>query len=70
MPAHEIYMLHIYSSRAIGGRQWVARLEHLPSGEQVRFTDPQALLDYLHTLIWGGDHAAPLHTDDPRITTD
>jgi hypothetical protein len=58
MPAHEVYMLHIYHSRAVSGRQWTARLEHLPGGEQVRFTDPKALLAYLATVMLAEDPSA------------
>jgi hypothetical protein len=68
MPVHEVYMLHIYHSRAVSGRQWAARLEHLPGGEQMRFTDPKALLAYLSTVMRAEDPSAtsrdPLAGDD------
>src|SRR5262249_6719961 len=58
MPVHDIYLLHIYSSRTASGWQWAARLEHLPGGEQVRFTDPDALLAYLSTVMRAEDPSA------------
>jgi hypothetical protein len=54
MPAHETYLLHVYRSRAVSGWQWAARLEHLPSGESWRFTDPAALLAHLRIVLAAG----------------
>lgn len=55
MPAHDTYVLDIYRSRALGGRQWRARLEHLAGGGHVRFDDPEALLAYLRTIALAGE---------------
>lgn len=57
MPTRDTYLLHLYGSRAAGGWQWAARLEHLSGGESVRFTDPEALLAHLRTVLWAGDPA-------------
>jgi hypothetical protein len=63
MLRHEVYTLHVYRSRAPNGWQWAARLEHLPGGESIRFTDPEALLAHLRTLMWGVDQViAPRDT--------
>jgi hypothetical protein len=59
MLRHEAYVLHIWRSRAVSGWQWAARLEHLPDGEQVRFTAPEALLAHLQALVQPGEHALP-----------
>lgn len=63
MPMHETYLLHIYRSRAVSGWQWVARLEHLPSGESVRFGELEALLAHLRSIARPGDPAStPVET--------
>jgi hypothetical protein len=54
MPAPETYVLHIYRSRAVRGWQWAARLEHLPDRTSRRFTDPEALLAHLRTVLQTG----------------
>ena len=59
MLRHDAYVLHIWRSRAVSGWQWAARLEHLPDGEQVRFTAPEALLAHLQALVQPGEHALP-----------
>lgn len=69
--ARQTYVLHIYRSRAVRGWQWGARLEQLPGGESRRFTDPEALLAHLRTLIRAGDPAeappnTPPGTSDPE----
>jgi hypothetical protein len=43
-------------SRAVSGWQWAARLAHLPDGESVRFTAPEALLTHLQALVQPGEH--------------
>ena len=48
-------------SRAISGWQWAARLEHLPGGEQVRFTAPEALLAHLQALTQAAERAGQPH---------
>jgi len=53
MPRQDAYMLRIWRSRAVSGRQWVARLDHLPDGESRRFGDPEALLAHLQGLVRG-----------------
>jgi hypothetical protein len=60
MPHHDVYTLHIYRSRAPSGWQWAARLEHLPGGESRRFTDPEALLEYLRSVVRAGAHTDPM----------
>lgn len=70
MPTRDTYLLHLYRSRAVGGWQWAARLEHLPGGESVRFSDPEALLIHLRTMLWAGDPAegsptVPARPGDP-----
>lgn len=63
MPAHDTYLLHLYRSRAVSGAQWAARLEHLPSGESWRFTDPEALLAHLRSIAApGGPAGTPAET--------
>lgn len=59
MPAYETYLLHLYRSRAIRSWRWVARLEHLPAGASTRFTDLEALLAYLRTVVRTGNQPAP-----------
>jgi hypothetical protein len=59
MPQHDAYVLHIWRSRAVSGWQWAARLEHLPGGESVRFTAPEALLAHLQALVQRGEHGVP-----------
>jgi hypothetical protein len=59
VPRHDVYTLHIYRSRAVNGWQWVARLEHLPEGESLRFTDPGALLAYLASVLPAGGRSGP-----------
>jgi hypothetical protein len=66
MLRHEAYVLHIWRSRAVSGWQWAARLEHLPGGEQVRFTTPEALLAHLQVLVRRIDGEAP----EPSVGTD
>lgn len=65
MPQRDTYMLQIWRGRALGGRQWVARLEQLPGGEQLRFADPRALLEHLRELVT--DDAVE-HESDGRST--
>jgi hypothetical protein len=60
MLRHEAYVLHIWRSRAVSGWQWAARLEHLPGGESVRFTRPEALLAHLEALMQAGEHGMPV----------
>jgi hypothetical protein len=59
--ARETYVLHIYRSRALRGWQWAARLDHLPDQGSLRFTDPEALLAHLASVVQAGDQpTAPL----------
>lgn len=51
MPQHDAYVLHIWQSRALGGRQWVARLDYLSDGQRLRFANRDALLQHMQTLI-------------------
>jgi hypothetical protein len=51
MPQHERYLLQIWRSRALAGWQWTARVDRLSDGERLRFTDPEALLEHLQTLL-------------------
>jgi hypothetical protein len=51
MPQHDRYLLQIWRSRAVSGRQWVARMDRLSDGERLRFTDPEALLQHVRALI-------------------
>jgi hypothetical protein len=55
MPRHDVYTLHVYRSRAVRGWQWIVRLEHLPGGESLRFTEPQALMAYLARVLQAAD---------------
>ena len=57
MPQHYTYMLHIYRSRTVSGWQWAARLEQLPGRTSRRFTDQEALLAHLRTVVHEGDQA-------------
>jgi hypothetical protein len=59
MPAHDTYILHIYRSRAISGWQWAARLEKLPDRASRRFTNPEALLAHLRTVLQAGAPSEP-----------
>jgi hypothetical protein len=59
MPAHDTYILHIYRSRAISGWQWAARLEKLSDRASRRFTDPEALLAHLRTVLQAGAPSEP-----------
>jgi hypothetical protein len=61
MAARETYVLHLYRSRAVRGWQWAARLEHVQSGESLRFTDPEALLAHLRTVLRAGEPDEPGH---------
>jgi hypothetical protein len=51
---HDAYILRIWRSRAVSGWQWAARLQHLPDGQSVRFSDPAALLAHLQALVRAG----------------
>ncbi len=51
MPTRKTYLLHLYSSRSVSGRQWAARLEHLTDREVLHFSDPEALLSHLQELV-------------------
>jgi hypothetical protein len=51
LPEHERYLLQIWSSRALAGRQWVARVDRLSDGERRRFTDPEVLLRHMRALV-------------------
>jgi hypothetical protein len=51
MPQHERYLLQIWRSRALAGRQWTARLDCLSDGERHRFTDPEALIEHVRALV-------------------
>jgi hypothetical protein len=71
MPQRERYLLQIWRSRALSGWQWAARLDRLSDGEQHRFTDPEALLNHLQSLVQSQplDHrteekGAPWHDPD------
>lgn len=62
MPARHTYMLYIYRSRAVNGWQWAARVDDLPERDSRRFTDPEALLAYLGTVVRAGEPSvAPPH---------
>jgi hypothetical protein len=69
MPMHDTYMLHLYRSRAVGGWQWSARVDHLVGGETRRFTDPEALLAYLRTLVWTGEPSVQATNTASRAAT-
>jgi hypothetical protein len=58
MGRYDAFMLRIWRSTAVGGRQWTARLEHLPDGQRLRFTDPEALLAHLEAIMREVDHPA------------
>jgi hypothetical protein len=66
MLRHESYLLRIWRSRAVSGWQWAARLQHLPGGQSQRFSDPEALLSHLQTLVRAGEPSdpAPERPDD------
>lgn len=66
MPHHQAYVLHIWHSRALGGRQWVARLDDLPDGQQVRFANRDALLRHLETVIFAEEHHDISHEALPK----
>jgi hypothetical protein len=71
MPHHDAYVLHIWRSRATSGRQWAARLDHLPGGESLRFSDPAVLLAHLQALVQAGEHSEPpVGADGPARTTE
>jgi hypothetical protein len=66
MPQHDTYVLHIWRSRTLRGWQWVARLESASDGRAVRFSDPAALLDHLHGVVWNaGDPPTPEEKGGP-----
>jgi hypothetical protein len=68
MPQYDAYMLRIWRSRAVSGRQWVARLDQLPEGESRRFSDPEALLAHLRAILLAAEPATP--PADPPPATD
>jgi hypothetical protein len=59
MPIRETYLLHLYRSRSVSGRQWAARLDRLTDGESLRFSDPEALLAHLQALVRALDESVP-----------
>ena len=62
MASRDTYVLHVYRSRAVRGRQWAARLDHLPHHASLRFTDPELLLAHLAIVLRAGEQAAPIDT--------
>ena len=63
MPQHERYFLQIWHSRALAGWQWRARLDRLSDGERHRFTDPDALLQHVRSLV---EAEAPSHLPEQK----
>jgi hypothetical protein len=47
MPRYDAYVVRIWRSTTSAGRQWAARVQHLPGGEIWRFSDPGAFLGYM-----------------------
>jgi hypothetical protein len=63
MPQHERYLLQIWRSRALAGWQWTARVDRLSDGERHRFTDPEALVRHVRTLV---EAEAPTHEAEEK----
>lgn len=51
MARYNWYILRIWRSGRTGGEQWAARLEQMPDGASLRFSEPEDLLSYLAAAI-------------------
>lgn len=58
MARYDWFILRIWRSGRRAGEQWAARLEQMPGGQSLRFTEPGDLLSYLAATI---DPAADTH---------
>jgi hypothetical protein len=64
MARYESFILRIWQSGGTGGAQWAGKVQKLPDGENLRFADPDALLDYLRTVLF--PIAAPSQAPEPH----
>jgi hypothetical protein len=61
MGRYDCYILRVWRSQGEHGEQWAARIEHVSGTELLRFSDPEALLQYLQERIAprSNEQAAP-----------
>ena len=50
MPRYNAYLLRVWHAGPPGSSRWAARLEHLPQGNSLLFTERSALLAYIEEL--------------------
>ena len=51
MAQYESFILRIWQTGGAHGAQWAAKLQRLPDGENLRFTEPDALMDHLCIML-------------------
>ena len=62
MAQYESFILRIWQTNGTHGTQWAAKLQRLPDGENLRFTEVDTLIDHLCIVL------APATTPaDPRM---
>jgi hypothetical protein len=70
MPRYEAFLLRIWRSEGGMGEHWALRLEHLPSGQSLRFHTLESLLAYLNGLFDPGARFAPDPAPDAPVAKD
>lgn len=57
MAHYDSLLIRIWRSNAVDGRQWSIQVLHLQERVQHRFSDPEALIQYLRTVAGIADAA-------------
>jgi hypothetical protein len=69
MARYNAYLLRLWRDGRADGDRWAARLEHLPRGDALHFTDRAALLAYMEELIDAEDPACARDTNVCHMPT-
>jgi hypothetical protein len=59
MARYDSFLLRIWRSTRQDGSQLAAHLQHLQSGESIRYVDSESLLAYLSTLLDADSEGPP-----------
>jgi hypothetical protein len=57
MAHYDAVIVRVWRSKSPAGWQWSGQLEHVPSGEVLRFSDPMLMLTYLREAFCGDETA-------------
>jgi hypothetical protein len=71
MARYDAFLLRVWRRAGEDGDQWAGRLEYLPAGLSLRFTDLDSLLIHLRAALdHGSDDPRGLGVEDPIVATD